>query len=72
MASDICSNSLQVRDSPDAIEYHPTNGQISVKDLTFAYNENRVVLDKISFDVASGQSIALVGRFGLVLVSEWR
>ncbi|VDP06176.1 unnamed protein product [Heligmosomoides polygyrus] len=55
---------MQVRDSPDAIEYHPTNGQISVKDLTFAYNENRVVLDKISFDVASGQSIALVGPSG--------
>ncbi|KAK5982209.1 ABC transporter [Trichostrongylus colubriformis] len=61
---DLMNEEVDVRDSPHAVEYHPTNGQITVKDLTFAYNENRVVLNDISFEVGSGQSIAFVGPSG--------
>ncbi|VDL81038.1 unnamed protein product [Nippostrongylus brasiliensis] len=61
---DLMNEEVDVQDRPHAIEYHPTNGQISVKNLTFAYNENRVVLDGISFEVGSGQSVALVGPSG--------
>ncbi|KAK6027027.1 ABC transporter family protein, partial [Ostertagia ostertagi] len=42
----------------------PSNKWTNVKDLTFAYNENRIVLNDISFEVGSGQSIAFVGPSG--------
>ncbi|XGW16943.1 hypothetical protein V3C99_001963, partial [Haemonchus contortus] len=61
---DLMNEEADVRDTPHAVEYEPTNGQIVVKDLTFAYNENRVVLNDISFEVGSGQSIAFVGPSG--------
>ena len=38
-------------------------GAISVRGLSFAYGEHKVV-DDVSFDVAAGKSIALVGRTG--------
>uniref|UniRef100_A0A0K0D0J2 ABC transporter domain-containing protein n=1 Tax=Angiostrongylus cantonensis TaxID=6313 RepID=A0A0K0D0J2_ANGCA len=55
---------FQVVDSPNAIDYHPTGGKISVRNLTFAYNENRIILDGISFEVGSGRSVALVSGVG--------
>jgi ATP-binding cassette, subfamily B, multidrug efflux pump len=39
------------------------NGAISVKDLSFAYGARKVV-DGVSFDVAAGGSLAIVGRTG--------
>lgn len=38
-------------------------GAISVKDLSFAYGARKVV-DRVSFDVAAGGSLAIVGRTG--------
>ena len=32
-----------MQDSPNAIEYHPTDGRISVKDLAFEYNAGKKV-----------------------------
>ncbi|KHJ85333.1 ABC transporter, ATP-binding protein [Oesophagostomum dentatum] len=61
---DLMNEDVDVRDSPNAIEYHPTEGKISVKNLVFGYNENRTVLDGISFEVGSGQSVAFVGPSG--------
>ncbi|KAJ1348708.1 hypothetical protein KIN20_004072 [Parelaphostrongylus tenuis] len=61
---DLMNEEVDVFDSPNAIDYHPTGGKISVRNLTFAYNEDRVILDGISFDVGSGQSIAIVGPSG--------
>ena len=39
------------------------NGAISVRGLTFAYGERKVV-DDVSFEVPAGKSIAVVGRTG--------
>ncbi|KIH64837.1 ABC transporter transmembrane region [Ancylostoma duodenale] len=61
---DLMNEEVDVRDSPNAVEYHPTEGKISVNNLVFAYNENRIVLNGISFEVGSGQSVALVGPSG--------
>ncbi|EYC31998.1 hypothetical protein Y032_0003g1344 [Ancylostoma ceylanicum] len=61
---DLMNEEVDVRDSPNAVEYHPTEGKISVNNLIFAYNENRIVLNGISFEVGSGQSVALVGPSG--------
>ncbi len=44
--------------APDRVD-----GAISVKDLSFAYGARKVV-DGVSFDVAAGGSLAIVGRTG--------
>lgn len=43
----------------------PSQGNLVVKDLTFSYNEAKdPVLDKISFELKQGESIAIVGESG--------
>lgn len=39
-------------------------GDIKFKDVVFSYNEDKVVLDKVSFEVKPGQKIAIVGETG--------
>lgn len=46
------------RPAPSSVD-----GRITVRDLTFAYGQH-VVLDKVSFEVAPGSSLAVVGRTG--------
>jgi ATP-binding cassette subfamily B protein len=57
----------------DSKEHIPNNGNyiperirgnISFKNVDFAYNEDELVLKDISFDVKEGQAIALVGATG--------
>jgi ATP-binding cassette subfamily B protein/subfamily B ATP-binding cassette protein MsbA len=40
------------------------NGRIEFKDVTFSYNESRVVLRNINLTVEKGKTIALVGQSG--------
>ncbi|ADR22108.1 xenobiotic ABC transporter ATP-binding protein [Marivirga tractuosa] len=51
---------------PNSGDYAPekVKGDISFKNVEFAYNEEDVVLKNISFDVKEGQSVALVGATG--------
>ena len=51
---------------PNNGEYKPktVKGNISFKNVDFAYNEDETVLKNISFDVKEGQSVALVGATG--------
>ena len=39
-------------------------GSIKFKDVVFSYNEDKVILDKVSFEVKPGQKIAIVGETG--------
>lgn len=39
-------------------------GDIKFKDVVFSYNEDKVILDKVSFEVKPGQKIAIVGETG--------
>ncbi|MGJ3235232.1 ABC transporter ATP-binding protein [Marivirga sp.] len=51
---------------PNNGEYKPktVKGNISFKNVDFAYNEDETVLKNISFNVKEGQSVALVGATG--------
>jgi ATP-binding cassette subfamily B protein len=51
---------------PNNGEYIPekVNGNISFRNVEFAYNEGEPVLKNISFEVKEGQSIAMVGATG--------
>ena len=50
-------------ENPNAKDY-PIDGNIEFKDVSFAYNEEKGVLDHISFKIKKGEVIALVGPSG--------
>ena len=56
------------REPLTAGDHKPTteivNGEISIQDVSFAYEDHPVVLDKISFSCSPGQMIALLGGPG--------
>ena len=67
VATERVFNALEIRNelpdngqlSPDKIE-----GDIQFDDVRFSYNEGQEILKGISFDVKSGESLALVGSTG--------
>ncbi|MFZ5891022.1 MAG: ABC transporter ATP-binding protein [Myxococcota bacterium] len=59
---DVFKSEPDVSDGPLPAPAHVT-GHLHVKDLSFAYGE-RKVLENVSFDLAPGASLAIVGRTG--------
>jgi ATP-binding cassette, subfamily B, multidrug efflux pump len=53
-----------VSDAPDAVPLGPVNGAISFHNASFAYGKGRRVLDDVSFRVAPGEKLALLGGTG--------
>ena len=54
----------EVRDGVRAAELPPVQGQVEFRDVTFAYDEGRPVLEHVSFTVQPGETVALVGPTG--------
>lgn len=54
----------EVDDKEGALAIEHVEGQISVSDLTFSYEDDRIILNNISFEVEAGQTVALVGPSG--------
>ncbi|MEM9087692.1 MAG: ABC transporter ATP-binding protein [Cyanobacteria bacterium P01_F01_bin.53] len=57
MVPDVCNQ-------PGAVAAQPFCGDISFKNVYFAYESNRMILENVSFDAQAGQRIALVGPSG--------
>ena len=55
---------VTVDDKEGAADIGEITGQVSFNDVTFAYEEGQNVIEHISFDVRSGESVALVGPTG--------
>lgn len=53
-----------VYDCDGAEELPPIEGDVSFRDVTFAYEPGHPVLDHVSFDVPKGKTVALVGPTG--------
>lgn len=53
-----------INDAPDAIEVKEFKDKIEFENVTFSYNEERVILDKISLQIEKGKTVALVGPSG--------
>ena len=53
-----------IQDDPNAIEAADLKGKIKFNDVSFAYQTGAPVLNHISFTVAPGQQVALLGRSG--------
>lgn len=54
----------EVKEREEAIDLVNTLGDIEYKDVVFSYGEKGNVLDKINFNIKSGETIALVGPSG--------
>jgi ATP-binding cassette subfamily B protein/subfamily B ATP-binding cassette protein MsbA len=51
-------------DPPQALVLDRVDGRVTFDGVSFAYDATRSVLHDITFDVAAGQTVALVGRTG--------
>jgi ATP-binding cassette subfamily B protein len=54
----------EVRDAPQPVRLDPVRGRVTFERVTFAYDGVRQVLKGVSFDVAPGELIGLVGSSG--------
>ena len=54
----------EVTDAPGAIPLPPIQGRVRFEDVSFSYFNQRHVLDKLSFDAAQGEVVALLGATG--------
>lgn len=55
---------VNVKDADDAYEMPDIKGEIEYRNVTFAYEEGKNILENVSFTVNPGESIALVGPTG--------
>ncbi len=55
---------VMITDKEGAEDIGQIRGDVSFHDVTFAYEKESNVLEKVSFDVKAGESIALVGPTG--------
>lgn len=53
-----------IQDAPNAMDLPPVQGQISLKDVSFSYDEVSHVLRDVSLDIRAGEILALVGPSG--------
>lgn len=55
---------VDVKDSENAAELPPVNGDVIFDDVTFSYEKGKTILENLSFEVRAGESVALVGPTG--------
>lgn len=61
---EILETEPDIQDAPDAIELPPVNGRVAFNETDFHYLPDAPVLTEVSFEIAPGQTVALVGPTG--------
>jgi len=61
---EVLDSKPEVQDGPAPVRLTPVRGRVTFENVTFAYDGVRQVLRSISFDVAPGELIGLVGPSG--------
>ncbi|MBR2013123.1 MAG: ABC transporter ATP-binding protein [Clostridia bacterium] len=54
----------ETEDRPDAKDLNEVQGDVSLKDVTFGYTEDKVVLKNVNVHAKKGQTVAIVGPTG--------
>jgi ABC-type multidrug transport system fused ATPase/permease subunit len=54
----------EIVDAPDAVDLPPLQGHVSFEHVYFGYSTGDQVLRDVTFDIAPGEMVALVGRSG--------
>jgi len=60
----IMNSPILIEDLPDAKVINSLEEGIQFKNVSFQYNEERLILDNINLDIPKGSSVALVGASG--------
>ena len=60
----IMNTKPDITDAPDAKELGAVRGEVAYRDVSFAYNNGRVILRNINLNLKPGESLALVGPSG--------
>ena len=61
---EVLDSEPEVRDVPEPVRLTPVRGRVTFENVSFAYDGVRQVLRGVSFDVAPGELIGLVGPSG--------
>ncbi len=61
---EVMDTAPEVAEAEDAVEMPNMRGRVEFRDVTFGYEAHRPVLKGISYDVAPGEMIGLVGHSG--------
>jgi ATP-binding cassette subfamily B protein len=54
----------EIADRPGALDLAAKGGRVSFEEVSFAYDPRRPILDRVSFEVPPGSSLAVVGATG--------
>ncbi|SFF87146.1 ATP-binding cassette, subfamily B [Halopelagius inordinatus] len=54
----------RIEENPDAEELVVRDGRVEYDDVTFGYDDEETIVEDVSFDVAGGDTLALVGPTG--------
>ena len=61
---DLLEQPVEILDSENASELKITNGHISFENVTFGYNKSRLIIQNVSIEINSRETIAIVGPSG--------
>ncbi|MBE5783969.1 MAG: ABC transporter ATP-binding protein [Clostridiales bacterium] len=61
---EIMDTEADIQDKEGAKPLPPIKGQVTFDHVTFSYDQEKIVLNDVSFDIPAGQTIALVGPTG--------
>ena len=61
---DLLEQPVEILDSENASELKITDGHISFKNVTFGYNKSRLIIQNVSIEINSRETIAIVGPSG--------
>ncbi len=61
---DLVENDMIVKDEPAAVPLENVEGKITFDNVSFAYKKAQNVLSDLNFEVAPGETIALIGHSG--------
>jgi ATP-binding cassette subfamily B protein len=60
----LLAENTEVRDAPDAVALAAGGANVQFEHVDFAYDSQRPILHDVSFAIADGRSVAVVGRSG--------